>query len=120
MDSENTQITTIEAKVSIATIPMNIQVIGEEAENAWDDFFAKIDRKNENTAKAYNRAVLQFLKWCRESHQNPQDLSVKNVANYFKDLTPGRYERLHRAGCFTTPGDLAFSFSQNPIHIARA
>lgn len=84
MSSENTQIATIEAELSIATIPMNIQVIGEAAERAWDDYFAELDLRSENTCKAYKRATLQFLQWCRESHLNPQDLSVENVSNYFK------------------------------------
>ena len=63
---------------------MNLQVIGPAASIAWDDFFAKIRLKNENTAKAYERAVRQFLKWCEESSLNVQEVMIADVARYFQ------------------------------------
>lgn len=64
-------------------LPPVIEAAGEEAQRKFVEFFiAQIS--NENTRKAYGRAVLQFFDWCEEREIRLGDVTPNVAAVYIR------------------------------------
>lgn len=64
-------------------LPPVIEAAGEKARRKFVEFFiAQIS--NENTRKAYGRAILQFFDWCEERSVRLEDVSPNVAAVYIR------------------------------------
>lgn len=101
MSNNNTEIVVVPPSLSLdATrqIPAAIQVAGNSARFAWDEFFRGHIR-NRHTRDAYMRAVRQFLAWVEERGVPLTAIEPGMVGDYF-DQHPGSIptKKLHLAG----------------------
>ena len=65
-----------------------LQDAGERAQRSLLDFF-EVELANENTQRAYSRAVRRFFAWCQSSDLDIQHVHPSDVARYFREVHPG-------------------------------
>ena len=66
-------------------IPLMVQVAGDSAKFAWEEFFyGKI--RSEHTRRAYMRAVRYFLRWCEIQKLELRQISPAHVGLYLDSL----------------------------------
>ena len=67
-------------------VPAVVVQAGNPALHAWRDFFAELDLANANTARAYLKAIRQFLVWANDHDKELGHLMPGDVAGYLKAL----------------------------------